>query len=240
MLNSPSFGWFFTSQVGQDFFHQQYLLFKIGWCSTRTCWFSAYSWSYTSGCGGIPEHVCARHWLYDIIDIKDIPVIPKTTFLLRIFNSQIQATIMFGLAGTWFNSIQFDSIDQRDDYIKWLEMSTIHSSNTHGCFRKQGYPQIINFNRGFHYKPSILGYPYFWKRPHGFLPKKNEAHTSNGSIVKFTWLHRDFVLASQVASTKPLWKPHSFNPRVNYMRKSNWEHFPMVNNGGNPPPKSLK
>ena len=27
-------------------------------------------------------------------------------------------------------------------------------------------PQIINFNRVFHYKPSILGYPYFWKQPY--------------------------------------------------------------------------
>ena len=26
-------------------------------------------------------------------------------------------------------------------------------------------PQIIHFNRVFHYKPSILGYPYFWKTP---------------------------------------------------------------------------
>ena len=31
----------------------------------------------------------------------------------------------------------------------------------HGCFRKSWYPQIIHFNRVFHYKPSILGYPYF-------------------------------------------------------------------------------
>ena len=34
-----------------------------------------------------------------------------------------------------------------------------------GCFRKYWYPQIINLNRVFHYKPSILGYPYFWKHP---------------------------------------------------------------------------
>ena len=34
-----------------------------------------------------------------------------------------------------------------------------------GCFQKEGYPQIIHFNRVFHYKPSILGYPYFWKPP---------------------------------------------------------------------------
>ena len=29
-----------------------------------------------------------------------------------------------------------------------------------------GNPQIIHFNRGFHYKPSILEvFPYFWKHP---------------------------------------------------------------------------
>ena len=35
-----------------------------------------------------------------------------------------------------------------------------------GCFRKWWYPQIIHFNMVFHYKPSILGYPYFWKPPY--------------------------------------------------------------------------
>ena len=34
-----------------------------------------------------------------------------------------------------------------------------------GCFRKWWYPQIIHFDRVFHYKPSILGYPYIWKHP---------------------------------------------------------------------------
>ena len=34
-----------------------------------------------------------------------------------------------------------------------------------GCFRKSGYRQIIHFNRVFHYKPFILGYPYYWKHP---------------------------------------------------------------------------
>ena len=33
-------------------------------------------------------------------------------------------------------------------------------------FPKIGYPQIIHFTRVFHYKPSILGYPYFWKHPY--------------------------------------------------------------------------
>ena len=31
----------------------------------------------------------------------------------------------------------------------------------YGCFLKWWYPQIIHFNRVFHYKPSILGCPYF-------------------------------------------------------------------------------
>ncbi len=30
-------------------------------------------------------------------------------------------------------------------------------------------PQIIHFNRVFHYKPSILGYPYFWKHPYIYI-----------------------------------------------------------------------
>ena len=32
-------------------------------------------------------------------------------------------------------------------------------------------PQIIHFNRVFHYKPSILGYPYFWKHPYELQQK---------------------------------------------------------------------
>ncbi len=36
----------------------------------------------------------------------------------------------------------------------------------YGCFQKSWYPQIIHFNRDFHYKPSILGCPYFWKHPY--------------------------------------------------------------------------
>ena len=31
------------------------------------------------------------------------------------------------------------------------------------------YPQIILFNTVFHSKPSILGYPYFWKHPYIYI-----------------------------------------------------------------------
>ena len=36
-----------------------------------------------------------------------------------------------------------------------------------GVSENSGFsPQIIHFNRVFHYKPSILGYHYFWKHPY--------------------------------------------------------------------------
>ena len=55
----------------------------------------------------------------------------------------------------------------------------------HGCFLKWWYPQIIHFNRVFHCKPSILGYPYFWKRPYGSCtPKMGQ----NWRPQYFSWL----------------------------------------------------
>ena len=45
----------------------------------------------------------------------------------------------------------------------WLKNET---ESPYGCFLKWWYPQIIHFNRVFHYKPSILGYPYFWNHPY--------------------------------------------------------------------------
>ena len=33
-------------------------------------------------------------------------------------------------------------------------------------YPKIKYPQIIHFNMVFHFKPSILGCPYFWKHPY--------------------------------------------------------------------------
>ena len=57
-----------------------------------------------------------------------------------------------------------------------MHKSTI---STHGCFQKSWYPQIIHSNRVFHYKPSILGCPYFWKHPHY---KKQSANSSNSPL----------------------------------------------------------
>ena len=44
----------------------------------------------------------------------------------------------------------------------------VFKKSPYGCFRKQGYPQIIHFNNAFHHKPTILRYPYFGKHPYNW------------------------------------------------------------------------
>ena len=62
---------------------------------------------------------------------------------------------------------------------RWFGMSIIYNGWI-WVFPKIGvFPQIIHFNRVFHYKLSILGYPYFWKPPHiapelKAIPKGND------------------------------------------------------------------
>ena len=45
-----------------------------------------------------------------------------------------------------------------------------------GVSKNNGTPQISHFNRVFHDKPSILGYPYFWKHPYTKIPKFKDTH----------------------------------------------------------------
>jgi len=49
----------------------------------------------------------------------------------------------------------------------FIKPPVMHNLWLYGCFLKWWYPQIIHFNRVFHDKPSILGYPYFRKHPYG-------------------------------------------------------------------------
>ena len=68
---------------------------------------------------------------------------------------------------------------------------SLHEKNTNlGVSKNRWYPQIIHFNRVLYYKPSILGYPYFWKHPYlclegGTLPETNIFAPENG------WLEYD-------------------------------------------------
>ena len=58
-----------------------------------------------------------------------------------------------------------------------------HLSNDYlGVSKKRGNPQIIHLNRVFHYKPSILRYPYFWKHP--FATNKKKETSEIGEFVQ--------------------------------------------------------
>ena len=65
------------------------------------------------------------------------------------------------------------SNQNRINYV--ISHSGSHQLLYGGGVLKWWYPQIIYFNRVFHYKPSILGFsPYFWKHPYSFV--KNPAY----------------------------------------------------------------
>ena len=74
----------------------------------------------------------------------------------------------------------------------WVE------SNIYGCFRKYWHPQIIHFNRVFHYKPSILGYLYFWKHP--YRKSRKNIKFPPKSDWYFTVLHLQYNVSQQPSS----------------------------------------
>ena len=51
-----------------------------------------------------------------------------------------------------------------------------------------GYLQIIHFNGVFHYKPSMLGYPYFWKHPH-----VHPGRLTAGTPTHHPWKERNII-----------------------------------------------
>ena len=53
------------------------------------------------------------------------------------------------------------------EFPKWQANSVVDSTLQHlDVSENSGFShQIIHFNRVFHYKPSILACPYFWKHP---------------------------------------------------------------------------
>ena len=64
-------------------------------------------------------------------------------------------------------------------------------------FPQIGVPQIIHLNSVFHYKPSILEYPYFWKHSVGISPRLSNSvcQTALG----------DFQLLDCLASSPRVW-----------------------------------
>ena len=55
----------------------------------------------------------------------------------------------------------------RTEKKKWEKLVNYYM----GVSKNNGTPTSSHFNRGFHYKPSILGYPYFWKHPYVYFPQ---------------------------------------------------------------------
>ena len=85
-----------------------------------------------------------------------------------------------------------------------------------GVSENSGTPQIIHFNRVFHYKPSILGYHYFWK--HLFVesdvPKPFRCTHHIGFLVEFESHHQPGTVCSvhEGYSKSTTWKKNYPGP----------------------------
>ena len=73
-----------------------------------------------------------------------------------------------------------------------------------GVSKNMGTPQIIHSNRIFHYKPFILGFPYFWKHPYTTSPPKENACTylnppfwNLQGVSQYTKERRDFFVCGE-------------------------------------------
>ena len=108
-------------------------------------------------------------------------------------------------------------------------------------------PIIIHFNRVFHYKPSILGYPYFWKHPFVvlFLAWYDDISGQNISLMtaqaeeKHTWDNTSIdhrydgisnSFQSFVMGVDTCWSRHQPNRDLSSQswRKRNWWRFQHV------------
>ena len=78
------------------------------------------------------------------------------------------------------------------------------SISKYGCFLKWWYPQIIHFNRVFHYKPSILGYHYFWKHPYTVDPWM-------AAVDRFWRISKPQLIGQQASRDKDGWGPLTVN-----------------------------
>ena len=103
-------------------------------------------------------------------------------------------------------------------------------------------PIFILFNRVFHYKPSILGYPYFWKHPYAFIAcipsSENQPHLASRKGCCFSvncfWSSCDGFLGIPGVIVLPSWwlnrpsEKHARQigsfPQVGLNIKNIWNH----------------
>ena len=73
----------------------------------------------------------------------------------------------------------------------------------YGGFLKCGYPQIVHFNRIFHYQPSILGYPHFMGTVNLPRPLNFTEGANNCLLTKLSRaVKKVFLVCSDHVSTK--------------------------------------
>ena len=77
----------------------------------------------------------------------------------------------------------------------------------------KGNPQIIHLNGVFHSKPSILGYPYFWKHPSWDVLKKKNSKFFGGSKLQETSLYVGQICSQSL---------HDFNFEMIEISRTAW------------------
>ena len=129
-------------------------------------------------------HTLKHLWIYEILMLPaTMWTFPKKqTARWRDFSASPEDVMPFSFSGPP-SPVAVGNRDVKDPIVKefWGEMVVeMRQSSPGNCqkkyfrysdyldmdVRKYGYPQIIHFNRVFHYKPSIFGYLYFWKHPY--------------------------------------------------------------------------
>ena len=97
-----------------------------------------------------------------------------------------------------------------------------------GVSKNSGTPKSSIFKRVFHYKPSILGYPYFWKYPYKHVHFEATFHF-NPSVEK---IRRSSLCVATPTGQRFIWQtramiPGCLEPHPNKRKSSpSWEKKP--------------
>ena len=93
---------------------------------------------------------------------RNIPSQPvnSTRFWVPLLNQELFHTLLLSLS-------QADLEKKCCLNRRWATSPFMYQLKDMDVSENNGTPKTSNFNRVFHYKPCILGYPCFWKHPYG-------------------------------------------------------------------------
>ena len=98
-----------------------------------------------------------------ILNAKWVPEIKRLQMLLLVENAPCY------LQSFWINlNSKFHNRESKYHISKYYNGNSKSRIilNRMDVSENSGTPKSSHFNRVFHYKPSILGFPYFWKHPY--------------------------------------------------------------------------